>query len=555
MKTAIAGGVRSETATVVTCNAHFCREYDIAAVSFHHSVSAQHHIRLGDGLAIKTAIFKVISALLISALTAGGAMVGASPAFAAIAVIEGRVVDASGKPVQGIVLSLDSLCRDYSNFGSYVTDAKGRYSLTAQADRTCTLFFEDRYGLSRPIPGDPGGGYEIIREPGSYAPHRSTTFNASPLAITTLDDVVLTTDGIKEVVSAPKPLVAGTPEVGGRLIALTPDWMPGMTKSYYWYRDGQRITSWMESASSITVSAADAGHRITVAVHGYSYGYKYSKTEQSDPVTPPSLNFEVAADPTISGTTRVGSPLTAVPGTWSAKPSKYAYQWFRSDTKIAGAVARTYTPTNFDENKRLTVTVTGTALGYNASTATSKPTAAIGKGVLRAATPTIGGTKKVGHTLTVSPGTWTTGTTFRYQWYRGGSPIKGAISKTYKVAPQDLEKTIKIRLVGSRVGYAETTQYSASTPAISKGTLTTKTPTLSGTKKVGSRLSANPGVWTPGTALKYQWYRSGKPIKGATNRTYMLTASDKSRSIKVRVVGSKAGYSSGTRFSTSFRMM
>lgn len=74
-------------------------------------------------------------------------------------------------------------------------------------------------------------------------------------------------------------------------------------------------------------------------------------------------------------------------------------------------------------------------------------------------------------------------------------------------------------------------------------------PTISGTAKVGQRLTADPGTWTTGTALAYQWYRSGSLIPGATGKTYTPGKADRQRTLTVAVTGTKAGYTSVTRTS------
>jgi hypothetical protein len=63
--------------------------------------------------------------------------------------------------------------------------------------------------------------------------------------------------------------------------------------------------------------------------------------------------------------------------------------------------------------------------------------------------------------------------------------------------------------------------------------------------QVGQTLTAVAGIWSPlpDTPLTYQWYRSGKAIKGATAVSYTLTKSDVGKTIKVKVSGKKAGYS------------
>lgn len=82
-------------------------------------------------------------------------------------------------------------------------------------------------------------------------------------------------------------------------------------------------------------------------------------------------------------------------------------------------------------------------------------------------------------------------------------------------------------------------------------TLTAPTPTISGTLRTGNTLTANPGTWTTGTTLKYQWYRSGAAISGATAKTYTLAAIDAADTIKVRVTGSKTGYTTVSKYSAA----
>ncbi|MEH3032685.1 MAG: carboxypeptidase-like regulatory domain-containing protein [Aeromicrobium erythreum] len=65
--------------------------------------------------------------------------------------------------------------------------------------------------------------------------------------------------------------------------------------------------------------------------------------------------------------------------------------------------------------------------------------------------PTVRGTARKGSTLVASPGTWgpTTTTTYRYQWYRGASAIKGATSARYRVVSADVRSRLRVRVVAS----------------------------------------------------------------------------------------------------------
>jgi hypothetical protein len=63
-------------------------------------------------------------------------------------------------------------------------------------------------------------------------------------------------------------------------------------------------------------------------------------------------------------------------------------------------------------------------------------------------------------------------------------------------------------------------------------------PTLAGTVAVDSAVTALPGVWTEGTAFAYQWSVDGVAVPGATEATYVPTASEVGKSLTVTVTGS-----------------
>lgn len=58
-------------------------------------------------------------------------------------------------------------------------------------------------------------------------------------------------------------------------------------------------------------------------------------------VTQPQLTNTTA--PKVTGTAKVGAKVTALPGSWSAAPSSYTYQWKANGQAISGATASTYT--------------------------------------------------------------------------------------------------------------------------------------------------------------------------------------------------------------------
>jgi fibronectin-binding autotransporter adhesin len=89
-----------------------------------------------------------------------------------------------------------------------------------------------------------------------------------------------------------------------------------------------------------------------------------------------------SAAPSISGTPKVGSTLSATTGDWSGSPTSFAYQWRRCDAAgagcadIAGATASSYALVAADVGHTIRVVVTATNAGGSGS-ATSAQTAPV----------------------------------------------------------------------------------------------------------------------------------------------------------------------------------
>jgi surface antigen len=80
----------------------------------------------------------------------------------------------------------------------------------------------------------------------------------------------------------------------------------------------------------------------------------------------------------------------------------------------------------------------------------------------------------------------------------------------------------------------------------------TTAPTVSGFAKVGAKLSATPGGWSPSDAkVSYQWYADGAPIANATRQTLALRAALLGDRIQVRTTATKSGYATKAVSSTA----
>ncbi len=167
---------------------------------------------------------------------------------------------------------------------------------------------------------------------------------------------------------APAPTISGTLRSGYTLTAKAGTWSPKPTLSYQWYRDGKAISKATKSTYKLT--ASDKGKKITVKVTAKKSGYgTHAKTSAATTIY---KEFSKAPSPTISGTAKAGKTLTAKVGTWSPKPTKFTYQWYRNGAKISGATASTYKVKSADKGKKITVMVKPKLAGYYLPAKTSK---------------------------------------------------------------------------------------------------------------------------------------------------------------------------------------
>ena len=354
----------------------------------------------------------------------------------------------------------------------------------------------------------------------------------------------------KKFSKAPKPTISGTVKAGKTLTAKAGTWSPKPSFAYQWYRDGVKISG--ATKSTYKPTSSDCGKPLTVKVTGKKSGYAKKTVTSKATKKVACSTFSKAPKPTISGTAKVGSKLTAKAGTWKPKP-KLTYQWYRGTSKIKGATKSTYTLTGADAGKTITVKVTGKKANYKTTTTTSKATKKVASGTFTTApVPTISGTAAVGNKLTATAGTWKPKASVAYQWLRDGAKISGATKSTYALVAADRGKAITVAVTGTTTGYKSITKTSKATAKVAYGTFTTApNPTISGEAKVGELLTAETGAWAPAATFAYQWFSNGVEIPGATNPVYSLAEADLDQVIHVNVTGQKDGYTPVTRSSAA----
>lgn len=129
------------------------------------------------------------------------------------------------------------------------------------------------------------------------------------------------------------------------------------------------------------IDESDRGSRLRVRVTASNADGSASAASNATPLIRADVTPVNLRPPTISGSTTVGSTLTANSGEWTQRPS-FAFQWRRCDANgascadIGGATQQTYLLKLVDQGNTLRVRVTARSDGATAA-ATSVPTGVI----------------------------------------------------------------------------------------------------------------------------------------------------------------------------------
>lgn len=331
---------------------------------------------------------------------------------------------------------------------------------------------------------DPGGAIVSCEATNDGAPFTSgslvTTNKAGPhrLRVTAVDRVGRVFERVVDyqvgraalrIVSL--PVITGNPtivrvgqelSVTGGVFNPVPD-----TFRYEWAVDGQAVANGPTYKPTMT----QLGKRVSVRAYGSGSGTQYGETYTppvGDVLVRPVLTpMTVVQEPFIKGSPTAVSPgdvLEAAGGTFSPEPEKVDFMWFADAKHVATAptwtpgaehlgasislLAVASHPDHLDTPSTKTAGVRvvprapapgGPAPGGPAASTWSLLSAAAVKGKpavgrkLRAALPR----------LSAPAQTWT------YQWLRGGTPIKGATKKAYKLRKTDRQRKITVRITAT----------------------------------------------------------------------------------------------------------
>ena len=353
------------------------------------------------------------------------------------------------------------------------------------------------------------------------------------------------------------PTISGTVQAGETFNANTTgiadaDGLDGVAYSYQWLADDAEIAG--ATAASYTLTDGEVGKAMKVRVSFTdNAGHAESLTSAATVAVAARPNNPATGAPTISGTVQAGATLTAstsgIADADGMAGVAYSYQWLADDAEIAGATAPSYTLTDAEVGKAISVRVSFSDNAGHAQSLTSAATATVAARPNNPATgaPTISGTVQAGATLNASTSgiadaDGLDGVAYSYQWLADDAEIAGATAPSYTLTDAEVGKAMKVRVsFTDEAGHAESLT-SAATAAVTArpNNPATGAPTISGAVQAGETLTANTsGIadadGLAGVTYSYQWLAADADIAGATGASYTLTDAAVGKAIKVRV--------------------
>ena len=334
------------------------------------------------------------------------------------------------------------------------------------------------------------------------------------------------------------------------------------TITYRWFADGVEVGK----GDSYTLQASDKGKTITAKAEytdgkGTAEAVESVKTaEVADAQTPPpppgQQNHAPTGSVSISGKAQVGEKLTASNDIQDEDGvGTITYRWFADGVEVGKGDS--YTLQAADKGKTITAKAEYTDGKGTAESVESAKTAEVADAQTPPPPPpgqqnhaptgsvSISGKAVVGEKLTASNDlTDEDGLgTITYRWFANGVEVGKGDSYTLQASDKGKTITAKAEYTDGK-GTAEAVE-SAKTGEVSDNGQTPPPSlpgnhagfaTINGNAKVGEVLTA---AVTDSDNLasdaQYQWLRDGKPIDGATEQRYRLSADDEGKTVSVKV--------------------
>jgi len=217
------------------------------------------------------------------------------------------------------------------------------------------------------------------------------------------------------------------------------------------------------------------------------------------------------------------------------------YQWLSDGAAIIGAVQPSYTLSQMDVGKSISVAVNYVDGLSKSESVTSSAVSVANVNDAPKGVVSISGTSAINETLTATNSLEDADGLgeISYQWLSSGKVIKGANQPTYTLSKTDLYKTISVK--ASYTDLQGTKESIASAESIKINEAINHAPT--GTVLIAGKLEQGETVSIANTladsdglgTMSYQWFGDSLALKDATKETYSLTQADVYKTLSVKV--------------------
>ena len=314
--------------------------------------------------------------------------------------------------------------------------------------------------------------------------------------------------------------------------------------SYQWQTNDVNIAG--ATGATLLLKEAQVGKTIKVIT---SYQDNSGTIESPSFTTTDSVanvNDKPAGIVIISGTVKQGETLIATNTLSDADGlGEITYQWQAAGETIDGATKNTYTLTQKEVGKAITVVASyhdGHGYAEQVPGASTVPVMNLNDPPTGIVKITGGGQQgemlTASNTLADADGMGDVS----YQWQANGVNISGAENESYQLTQAEVGKSITVTASYTDGGGTPENIRSAATSAIlNVNDKPTGGITIDGTAKQGQRLTVNSSALydvdgiPAQKLLSYQWQAGGLNIHGATDSSYRLTQAEVGKSITVKL--------------------
>jgi hypothetical protein len=463
--------------------------------------------RLQDGIAVRVtaansggtaqSVFRLtVRAMPVDgapALVAAPALVGEARIGAAIELDAGRW-SGTPEPVLAYQWQLD---------GADIAEAVGTSYTPLPADDGKAL-------ACRVTATNAAGAAEALTEP------VAVTY-AAPVASGTLEDLVLARGAEAAIVEAAPVFVGANLSFAVEGTGATIDAATG------------RVTI------STDVALADAPVTVLAVNSG-------GAAESSFRVTVGAAAPALVAAPALSGEGRIGAPLEVAPGEWSGAPKPaIALQWLSDGAAVEGAVAASYVPGPADDGRAVACRVTASNEAGAAEAVTEPVVVTYAAPVVTGALADVSYTEGSGD-QTVDAAAVFDGDALAFAVEGADATIDPATG-TVTIPTDARLSAAPVTVTASNSGGAAAVDFRATVAAdvpVVVAPALIAAPALVGTAEIGREVTVEPGAWSGGPALAFQWLRDGAVIEGATAAAYVPVPADDAAALACRVTATNS---------------